>query len=631
MRRPLEENGVPVRLGSRVFELLLALVERKGAIVSKAELIDRVWPDTNVEEGSLRVSIAALKKALGQERSEPSYIKNVPGKGYCFVAPMAANEDVRLNPPVRRGNIPDFPIRSIGRAEFIRSISAELPLSRFITIVGPGGVGKTTVAIAAAQALRGAYEERAYLVDLAPLQNPAHVLTAISSLLGLGAYSNNPILGLTSHLSDRRMLIVLDNCEHVIEAAAHAAEAILKVSSNLQILATSREPLRASGEWVRRLAPLKCPPPSTGLIPQVAVAFPAVELFVERARANSDDFDLNDANVQTICSICRQLDGIPLAIEFAASRIEELGLAGVASRLNDRFALLTKGRRTALPRQRTLRDTMDWSYELLSEAERTILRRLSLFAGGFPLEAACAVAAFGAFSNSAIEDGVANLVAKSLLSVDRDHELDRYRMLDTTREYVRVKLEQSLEGSTIARRHAEHCLELIMQAEIEWDDGVTDRWLASYSHKIQDVRRALDWAFSPEGDHALGVRLAALSSVLWAPLALMDEHRLNIERALLANRRLAQGDRTLEMRLLASLGNILFHTRGDIAGDRAMAAFQASFEAACEMGDVPHQLRALSALSAVHILHANYPAAVQLEEAFNNVPGGRDGHVAIEL
>jgi predicted ATPase/DNA-binding winged helix-turn-helix (wHTH) protein len=625
-QRVLEENGEPVRLGSRAFELLLALVEQKGAIISKAELLERVWPDTNVEEGSLRVSIAAVKKALGQERSDASYIKNVPGKGYCFVAPIMDSEDVRPSAPARKGNIPNGPIRSIGRTDFIRSISAELPLSRFVAIVGPGGVGKTTVAIAAAQALRASYED-AYLVDLAPLRNPAHVLTTISSSLGLGAYSDKAMLGLAAHLTDRRMLIVLDNCEHVIEAAAHAAEAILKAAPNLHILATSREPLRAAGEWVRRLAPLKFPPPSAVLSPEEAVAFPAVALFVDRAMANSHGFALSVANVQTICSICRQLDGIPLAIEFAASRIEELGLAGVASRLDDRFALLTKGRRTALPRQRTLRGAMDWSYELLSEAERAILRRLSLFAGSFPLEAACAVAAFGAFSNAAIEDGVGNLVAKSLLSVDRDRERDQYWMLETTREYVRGKLEQSAERSGLARRHAEHCLDLLKQAEIDWDDGATERWLAIYGHRIEDVRRALGWALSPDGDHALGVRLAAFSSVLWTPLALMDEYRSNIERALLVNSRAARPDRALEMRLLASLGNTLFHTQGHIVGDRVMAAFRGSFEAAAEIGDVPHQLRALSALSAVHILQGNYPAAVQLEEALENVPGGPDGHV----
>jgi predicted ATPase/DNA-binding winged helix-turn-helix (wHTH) protein len=629
-QRLLEENGEPLRLGSRAFELLLALLEQKGAILSKAELLERVWPDTNVEEGSLRVSIAAVKKALGQERSDASYIKNVPGKGYCFVAPIADSENIPLDSPtdsVRRGNIPTVPVRSIGRTEFIRSISAELPLNRFVTIVGPGGVGKTTVAIAAAQALRSGYEGRAYLVDLAPLQNSAHVLTTICSSLGLGAYSDNAIFGLASHLNDRRMLIVLDNCEHVIEAVAHAAEEILKAVPNLHILATSREPLRAEGESVRRLTPLKFPAASTELSPQEALAFPAVALFVDRATANSQSFTLNAASVRTICSICRQLDGIPLAIEFAAARIEELGLDGVSSRLDNRFALLTKGRRTALPRQRTLQGAMDWSYDLLPEAERTILRRLSLFAGSFPLDAAHAVAAFGAYSGSAIEDGVSNLVAKSLLSVDRDRDRDQYWMLETTREYVRSKLEASAERSTLAHRHAEHCLALLKQAAIDWDDGVTDRWLALYGHRLEDVRRAMNWAFSPDGDAALGVKLAAFSSVLWTPLALMNEHLSNIERALTANGRAEQPDRGSQMRLLASLGNTLFHTQGHLAGDRAITAFQGSFEAAMEMGDVPHQRRALSGLSGVHVLQGNYPAAIQLEPALEMLAGASDGHV----
>lgn len=627
-RRLLEENGKPVQLASRAFDLLLALVERRGSIVSKPELLQLVWPDTNVEEGSLRVSMAAVRKVLGENRSERNYIRNVPGKGYCFAAPVTNMESVRRATSIRRGNIPNLVTRMIGREEFVHSMAGELSHRRLVTIVGPGGVGKTTAAVTIAQALRTDFDGHAYFVDLAPIQNPAHVVTAISSLFGLGVYSRDPMLGLAFHLNDRRTLIVLDNCEHVIEAVAEAAEALLTATPKVHVLATTREPLRAAGEWVRRLAPLKSPPRSRALSAREAIAYAAVELFVERTAASVEGFELNDANTETVCAICRQLDGIPLAIEFAASRVEEFGLAGVAGRLGDRFGLLTKGRRTALPRHRTLLNTMDWSYGLLDETESSILRRLSAFAGSFPLEAACAVAAFGAFSNSAVEDGVGSLLAKSLLSVDRDHGLDHFRMLDTTRDYGRIKLQQSVDRYIVARRHAQHCLDLLERAEAEWDDGVTERWIALYGRRIGDIRRALDWAFSPDGDPATGVELTAFSSVLWTPLALMDENRSNIERALAANRRAATPDRALDMRLLASLGTNLFHTRGHLVVERAMEAFQSSLEAAVEVSDIPHQLRAISAMSAVHLLRGDYPAAVRLERAFNNIPGGRGSHVA---
>jgi predicted ATPase len=262
--------------------------------------------------------------------------------------------------------------------------------------------------------------------------------------------------GLVNFLKHKQMLLVLDSCEHVIEAAAALAEEVLRGAPGVHILATSREPLRAGGERVQRLAPLGLPPDSATLTASTALTFPAVQLFVERAGASLDGFELSDADAPIVANICRSLDGIALAIELAAGRVDAFGIRDLAAHLNDRLRLVTRGRRTALPRHQTLSATLDWSYEFLPEPERALLRRLAVFAGSFTLEAARAVAAGVEIAESEVVDCVANLVAKSLVAADVGGETVRYRLLETTRGYALAKLAESGESSQVARRHAEY-------------------------------------------------------------------------------------------------------------------------------------------------------------------------------
>jgi DNA-binding winged helix-turn-helix (wHTH) protein len=395
-QRLLLEDDNPVRLGSRALDILTALVERPGELVGKDELIARVWQGTFVEEGNLKFQVSALRRVLGDGRAGRRYIATSPGQGYRFVAPVSvaqapAGASLSAAPTGQNNNLRAQLTRLIGRADAVSRIVARLQRHRLLSIVGPGGIGKTSVAIAAAKTSVNTDEHGVWLIDLAPLTDPTLIPSAVAQVLGFDIRSGDPVPGLVGALRDRRLLLVLDNCEHVIEAAATLAVAILKGTAGVHILATSREPLRVEGEYVQRLPPLSSGFPSDRLSVAEALAFPAVELFVERAADCLSEFELTDEEAPIVAEICRKLDGIPLAIELAAARVETFGVRGLATHLDDRFGLLTSGRRSGPPRHRTLRAALDWSYDVLSEPERAVLRRLAIFMGGFTLDAACAV------------------------------------------------------------------------------------------------------------------------------------------------------------------------------------------------------------------------------------------------
>ena len=496
-RHLLLEGETLVRLGSRALEILAVLVERPGELVSKDELTARVWPNTIVEESNLKVNVAALRRALGEGRPGRRYIATVSGRGYRFVAPVELSEPgsspaLRSTAPGHSHNLPVSLTRTIGRADAIDALLEQLPRHRLIAVVGPAGIGKTTVAVAAAETLITAYEHAVRFVDLAPLGDPQFVPSAVASALGLAIHSDDVVAGLTAYLQDKQMLIVLDNCEHVIEATAFLAERILSSAPDVQILATSRERLRVKGEQVHRLSPLASPPLSSGLTALQALTFPAIQLFVERAAESLEGFELCDADAPIVAEICRKLEGIALAIELAASRIDAFGVRELSTLLEDRFRLLRQGRRTALSRHRTLAAALDWSYEFLPETERTILRRLSVFAGAFTLDSATAVIAGSGILGPEAVESIANLVAKSLVSADVGGAVAQYRLLDTTRAYALQKLAENGELDALERRHAEHHRNLFEQAEPEWETQPTAEWLAEYERKIDDIRSALN-------------------------------------------------------------------------------------------------------------------------------------------
>ena len=453
-----------------------------------------------------------------------------------------------------------------------------------------------------------------FVAELAPLSSselvPATVATALGLTLAAGTVSRE---GVAASVGTRQLLLVLDNCEHVIEAATGLAEALLRASPAASLLATSREPLRAPGEYVYRVPPLAVPAEDNRDIEDV-LRHGAVRLFVSRAQAAEPRYTAEGRVAAATAAICRRLDGIPLAIELAAARIAGFGVEGVAARLDDRFRLLTAGNRTALPRHQTLRATLDWSYELVSESERVVLRRLAVFAGVFTLEAASVVAASVDTPAQTVVDCVANLVAKSLLVADIAGAIVHYRLLETTRAYALEKLKESGELEPCARRHAEYHRDFFERAEAEWETRPTVEWLAAYRHQIDNLRAALDWAFSPDGDAAVGVALTTAAVPLWFALSLLDECRGRVERALSTLLPGSQPDARRLMQLHAALGWSLMYTRGPAR--ETGAAWATALDLAERLDETDYQLRALWGLWAGRINNAEFGAALALAQRF---------------
>jgi predicted ATPase/DNA-binding winged helix-turn-helix (wHTH) protein len=458
-RRLLLEGDAPVSLGTRALDLLIALVEHPGEVVSKSELIAKVWPHAVVVEGNLKLHIAELRRALADGQCSNRYISTVCGRGYCFVAPVTRSvgprsATVQYSASESLTNLPAPLIRLIGRDDVLGRISEQLAHHRLITLVGPGGIGKTSVAVAAAERLTDSYDHGVWFVDLTGISDSRVLAAAVCSTLRIDISAEDPVASLLFFLSDKRMLLVLDNCEHVIEAAAALAFQVSQAAPGVQILATSREPLGVEGERLHRLRSLEVPAVLHGLSAQQAVDFRAIQLFVECAANLLGDFTLRDVDVPVVVDICRKLDGIPLAIELAAASIDALGLQGIAARLDHPLRLPGTRCRTAAPRHQTLRAALDWSYRLLTEEEQKVLRRLSVFTSSFTMDDAAAVAADPAEAESDIVDRVVALVSKSLLAGDPVGSFTRLRLLATTRAYALDKLAESGDADAIARRQA---------------------------------------------------------------------------------------------------------------------------------------------------------------------------------
>src|ERR1700722_3339016 len=442
--RLLRKAGEPIALGGRALDILIALAERHGEVVSHVELMSTVWPDVTVEESNLRFQMSVLRKALGDGRDGARYVSTVAGRGYCLVAPITRSAVARtvpataVTPTERVQRLPPRLTRMVGRDDTVRSLARQLQAWRFVSIVGPGGMGKTTVAVSVAHALVDGFDGAVFFIDLATLTDPQLVATAVASTLGFMVRTQDPLVGLLAFIGGKKMLLVLDNCEHVIGVAAALAERIVSEAPQAHILATSREALRVEGEHVHLLYSLDCPPENAGLTATEALAYPAAQLFMERAAASGHGDALTDIEAPIVARICRHLDGLALAIELAASRVGSIGIRGTAELLDNRFSLLWHGRRTALPRHETLSAMLDWSYSLLSEREKVVLCRLSVFVGDFMLQAAGSVASVTRGDNFASEtegdeadviSAVANLAARSLICATAINETTYYRLL----------------------------------------------------------------------------------------------------------------------------------------------------------------------------------------------------------
>jgi predicted ATPase/DNA-binding winged helix-turn-helix (wHTH) protein len=589
--RQLKKGDEALRLGGRALDTLIALVERAGEVVTQGELISRVWPGVTVEETNLRVHIASLRKALGDGREGARYIVTVPGRGYSFVAPVTLSTPQSL--PSRQATVSDWLhrlpprlTRMIGRDDTIRTLSAQLMMYRFVSIVGAAGIGKTTVAISAAHMLSDGFNGAVFFVDLAALTDARLVPTTVARAIGLMVQTQDPLRSLVAFIGDKKILLVLDNCEHVIDSAATLAERVVGETPQAHVLTTSREALRVEGEHVHLLYALDCPPEEGDLTAAAALKYPAVQLFMERAAASGYDAVLSDSDAPIVATICRRLDGIALAIELAASHAGSLGIRGIAELLDNRFSLLWRGRRTALPRHQTLNAMLDWSYNLLSPHEKVVLCRLSVFLGDFTLEAACSVASDSVTAERVVTEAIASLLAKSLISTTALHGSTYYRLLETTRIFAQAKLTDRGERNRIARRHAMFFSDFLQHDElIQSQFGEHD--LSEYAAHIGNVRTALQWAFSDDGDASVGVELAASAAALFIRLSLLAECGRWCERALASLEDGTRGTRQ-EMILQEALALSSMYTTGH--SDQVRAAIERALALEETFGDRRHHL-----------------------------------------
>ncbi len=536
--RRLLVDGVPVRLGARAFDLLLALVEKRGAVVSKNELLDLVWPGLVVEENNLQVHVSTLRKLLG-----PQIIVTLPGRGYRFntaqpssPAEACSTERLPSGAAVAVNNLPAHWSLLIGRDAELAALAALLVPNqpcRLITVTGAGGMGKTRLAQAAALAAlqdTSHYPDGVWLIELAAVTDRSLVPASVARVLGITLPAHASHHDLASRLADRRMLIVLDNCEHVIAEVAALTSTLTRSVPTLTLLATSQEPLKVDDEYVFRLGTLSVPVDEPvdsigadgGL--SATLNFGALALFDVRAREALPQFTLNADNLDSVIDICRRLDGIPLAIEFAAARLPLLGVEGLRAKLDDRFRLLTNCTRLAPKRQQTLHAALEWSHSLLSADEQKVFRRLGIFVGSFSLDAAQHVGMGDELDLWTVLDHLAALVDKSLV-ISESGTTPRYRLLTSARVFALERLRAADEATAIARRHADAMLKQSNAAYAVFWTADSVELLTAALPDIDNLRAAFAWAASDAGD---GVRLSALvgaSGWLWRAADLTAEGR----------------------------------------------------------------------------------------------------------
>lgn len=543
-RRALHQNGQRIHVRRRELDILIYLAQRPDRFVPREELIDRIWLGQAVSDANVRVQMSALRRLLGEGSDRPAFIDFVPRQGYRFrpsgqrqaapLPPPPANvaraDDPGAAPPgpeatPRRHNLPVQVKRHFGRQRDCDRLRGLLVENRMATIVGPGGIGKTTLALSVAERLVDAFDDGVRFVDLAGLTDASLVPGTLAATIGIALGPEAAEDALIDTLARRHTLFVVDNCEHLVGPVAVLVESILTQTRHTHFLCTSREPLRVDSERVLRLSPLELPPQAGGLLPQQMATYPAVQLFNDRARQGGDGFEPDESQIPIVVGLCRRLDGNPLAIELAAARLSLFGLEGLVAQLDDSLDLLVQGRRTAMPRHKTLRETIDWSYSLLPPEERRLLNRLSIFRGRFSLDAAKAIAGQD-MTEADLVHSLAELVAKSLIDVDRTSDVPHYRILLLTREFGMEKLAESGELDRVARCHANFFFELVLSMGAYASvDNHAEAWVA-------DIGAAIDWGLGEPGDPEIACNLMRVSFNVLARFSRLPDRKRLVQRAI---------------------------------------------------------------------------------------------------
>jgi non-specific serine/threonine protein kinase len=507
--RRLLADGQPVPLESRAFDLLSVLIDRAGQLVTKDELLERVWPNRVVEDANLHVHVSALRKALG-----PDSIATVAGHGYRFALHAERVDGEIPRPAVLGSNLPRPLTSFVGREDDLALLAGRLQSTRLLTLIGMGGCGKTRLAIKLAERVSASFPDGLRFVDLASVTDPRHVALAVATSIGVREEADKPIEAtLCSRLADKQILLVLDNCEHLVEACAAIAGSILGTAAGPRVLVTSREALAIAGESVVRVRSLALPSADPDQDTRSLIAIEAVCLFVERARQVAPEFDLNEGNAAAVAEICRRLDGIPLALELAAARVKLLSVEQILGKLDDRFRLLTGGPRS-ISRHQTLLATLQSSYEYLTPDEQQCLLRLSLFASGWTLEAATAIGGYD--EEIQVVELLGRLIDKSLVLVDRTvAHGPRYSMLETVRHYAQDRLHAAGAGDDVRERHVAHFLEFARKAQANLFGESMRQWLERIDIELPNLLAAHAWCDRARDGTNQGLDLAVNLRTYW--------------------------------------------------------------------------------------------------------------------
>jgi predicted ATPase/DNA-binding winged helix-turn-helix (wHTH) protein len=671
-RRELRVDGRKVRAGSRAFDILALLIAARGDVVAKEEIIRRVWPTTVVEKNNLEVHICALRRVFGRERDR---IRTVPGRGYRLIldgtpqslptpglskqsrpkqgalesgirkpdgslqparkgmAQPAVADSARESARSEAGPKPRQPLPArmpelIGRHEALAEIADALRAHRIVTLVGTGGIGKTRLAVELAHFQQREFANGVVFVPLSAADGWRSALDALAVAMGSRlAAGPGALAQLAGEWRDREALVVLDNCEQILDIAAAIAEALVAADARIRVLATSREALRVQDETVHHVQPLALPSPTVRA--NDVLETPAVQLFLARAQADAAHFVLDEPAVRLAADVCRRLDGIPLALELAASRAAVLGLGQLAANLDNRFSILTGGRRTALPRHQTLQATLDWSYRLLAEDEQKLLRWLGILVGGFTFDAARAVGDYAGLTAIATLDALSGLAARSLLATEPEGAGYRYRLLETTRAYAQQQLDDEGERARAADAQASLVLTLLRELQKQWTQQPVEEWLVHFTRELGNVRAALDWTLDGAGNAAVGIELAAITVPWLYELSLVEEC---CSRARAALRRIAQtGEAALpvdagtHMQLVAGLAAAAVYTDGPLEETRE--AWSRVLDHALDTGNTGHALRARWGLWNWHQYGGRAREALVLARSFGEQ--ARASHEAI--
>jgi predicted ATPase/DNA-binding winged helix-turn-helix (wHTH) protein len=609
----LERDGQPVALGTRAMAILGLLAEKAPMVVGNREIMDAVWPGIFVEEANIRVHVASLRRALGEEHG----IVNHPGQGYSLSVPVRRQAD---QAPM------SLPLPSrilLGRGEDLDALRESLASSRLTTIIGPGGIGKTSMALAVAQALGPGLSDGVCFVDLSPLSRPALVTSQVAAACNTPVGDPDSPAELAAALAKRRMLLILDNCEHVLDGVAPLLEALQAGAEGLCVLATSREPLRAEGEHLYRLAPLALPP-REGAGTEDAAQAPAMRLLADRAARNDPPCRIRPEDLPLAIRLCHALDGIPLAIELAAARLSHLSLEALVEDLARHLTTPEPGCDAMQDRHRTLVATLDWSYRLLPPAERSLLQRLGIFRGFFTLVGVSAAGSAGADAGVEASEGapmtpveaqeaLVELVDKSLVMVELIGGQPWYRLLDTMRHYARSKLLAGPWHPHLARCHAQRVS--IRLAELATPRSLPpEQRQAENSRLLDDLGAALDWAFSPGADAGVGIQLTAASGQFFMQMSMVSEYRRQAGRALAALAADPQPGPVAEMRLLGTLGTAIYHADGPT--DAVLDAHSRALALAERLGDTAARRRSLWGVWLYHFGRGRYADALPYADAY---------------